>query len=170
MCGSDHPVPQVNSAKCWAIPALIFGIISCIGLALSAITGPLIAGLGGIVGTIGASILICCGPAAGQPGGDGKMMAGAVLMGIAAGVEIIGAIVGIALFFSWEANIRTICSGGSGGTLNQPCYDLSVGFTAILMWPSVAISIIAGIIFIVAAVKSAQARSALLAGGSKASV
>lgn len=164
MCGSDHPVPQVNSAKCWAIPALIFGIISCIGLALSAITGPLIAGLGGIVGTIGASILICCGPAAGQPGGDGKMMAGAVLMGIAAGVEIIGAIVGIALFFSWEAGIRSGCGG------SQSCYDAFVGFTAILMWPSVAVSIIAGIIFIVAAVKSAQARSALLAGGSKASV
>merc|ERR1711977_799588 len=93
-------------------------------------------------------------------------MAGAVLMGLGGVMEVVGAVVGIALFFSWKQTLEVACGAIGGGTLTaaqQTCVDLSVGFVAWLMWPSVVISIVAGLIMFVAAFMSYKARNALLA-------
>ena len=88
MCGKNPDVnPAVNSAKCWAIPGLVFAILSCIGFLAYA----WIQGVGGILACVGTSIVICCGPEKGKPGGDGKMMAAFVLMLIGAIVAMFSA-------------------------------------------------------------------------------
>jgi hypothetical protein len=173
MCKQDHEIAEVNAAKCHGIAVLIFGIISCIGFLLSALTGPLISGIGGILLVVSSSIIICCGPEKAKPGGDGKLQAGMVCGFIGAGCEIGGAVVGIALFFGWKADIETACGLGMAGAsydsmYAQPCVDLAVGIVGALVWPSVAISIVAGILAIVFALKCKAGRTAMLSKGGSA--
>ena len=105
MCGSNANVPpQVNTAKCWSIPVMVFAIISCMGLPVGLVVWPcLISGVGGIVALVGSSILICCGPSDASAGA-GKMMAGFILMLIGAICELGGAIAGL-IFNVWLAMV-----------------------------------------------------------------
>ena len=94
-------------------------------------------------------------------------------MFIGGALEIVGAIVGIALFFGWKADIETACGLNSGyAQYNmaavQACIDLGVGITATLVWPSVAISIAAGVLMLIAGFFSIQARTAMLSKGGSA--
>merc|ERR1711998_654032 len=49
---------EQNSARCWSVPMLIFGILGCLGFIVSAWT----AGAGGILSIIASSLVLCCGP------------------------------------------------------------------------------------------------------------
>ena len=131
------------------------------GLLLSALTGPLIAGIGGILGTIASGILICCGPPH-EGGGAGKMQACMVLCAIGALCEIAGAAVGVALFFGWKADIEEGCGVAVyGAAYSQACVDLAVGLVGSLVWPSTGVSIVAGVLMVVCAMKCKVAMAAL---------
>ena len=66
MCGKEpNTTAEVNSAKCWAIPALVFSIIALIGF----IAGGWVQAIGGLLACIGSSILICGGPKDGSAAG-----------------------------------------------------------------------------------------------------
>ena len=154
-------VPEVKAASCAAISVLVMGVLSCIGLLLASLTGPLIAGIGGILGTIGSSIVICCGPPT-TGGGAGKMQACMYLCAIGCLLEIGGAAVGIALFFGWKANIETGCAVyGNSGPSYDSCVNGLVGLVGALVWPSVGISFGAGAAMIDCALKSKKAVAAL---------
>ena len=158
--------PEVNKAKCWAIPALIFSIISCIGF----LGGAWLQGIGGICGIVAASVLICCGPRA-MAEGDGKLTAAFVLFIIATATEIIGAILGVILFLQAEARIRNTCVFQHANTASAgytTCYNLLIGLTATFIWPAVIIGGVAGVFCLLATIFSWQARAAVkkqIAGG-----
>ena len=58
MCKNPEVNPAVNSAKCAAVGALIAAILACLGF----VAGGWLAGIGGILGILASSMLLCCGP------------------------------------------------------------------------------------------------------------
>ena len=69
MCNNPNLLPEVNRAKCTSIPLMIFAIINLLNVfsmlnpLLSAgpqILVPLLGLVGGIVGLIASSLIICC--------------------------------------------------------------------------------------------------------------
>ena len=177
MCGSNANVPpQVNTAKCWSIPVMVFAIISCMGLPVGLVVWPcLISGVGGIVALVGSSILICCGPSDASAGA-GKMMAGFILMLIGAICELGGAIAGLIVYFSVVAQARASCGMMNEATpaaWEQACIDNFTGIAGIFIFPGVGLGVLTGILALVAAIMSKQGHAAMLAGGggvSKAAV
>merc|ERR1712216_190331 len=75
--------PEVNSAKCWSITALIFGIFMCLGV----LGANWIVVIGGVFVVISASMPMCCGPKA---AGDGACIHLAAMI-----CAIIGALLGL---------------------------------------------------------------------------
>ena len=177
MCGSNANVPpQVNTAKCWSIPVMVFAIISILNLPVGLVVWPcLISGVGGIVALVGSSILICCGPSDASAGA-GKMMAGFVLMLIGAICALGGSIAGLINYFSIVAQARISCGIVDGETpniLEQHCMDVITGIAGILIFPGVGLGGLTGALALVAAIMSKQGHAAMLAGGggvSKAAV
>ena len=164
MCGKEpNTTAEVNSAKCWAIPALVFSIIALIGF----IAGSWVQAIGGLLACIGSSILICCGPKDGSAAGKGKEMAGFVLMLIGAITEIIGAVLGLILYFGTVTRCgqETCVMQGTPYetcvTPAQSAIDTCIGFLSIIIWPSIIIGGVSGIITLVAAVKAKQAHGSL---------
>ena len=169
MCGSNANVPpQVNTAKCWSIPVMVFAIISILNMPVGVVVWPcLITGVGGIVALVGSSILICCGPSDASAGA-GKMMAGFILMLIGAICELGGAIAGLIVYFSVVAQARITCNivdGETPNVLEQHCMNVITGIAGILIFPSVGISALTGVLALVAAIMSKQGHAAMLAGG-----
>ena len=162
MCGSNPSVsPAVNSAKCWAIPALVFAIISMVGF----IGGAWVQGIGGIIVCIGSSILICCGPTS-ETEGAGKCMAAFVLMLIGGIIELLGAVLGLVFYFAVVGSARESCETSWGWLSEQSvqdCVNTTVGIMSILVFPSVAIGIVTGVLVIVGSVKAKQAHSSFSA-------
>ena len=143
--------------------------MSLIGFILSVIVGPIIAGIGGLIACIGSSILVCCGPEKGKPGGDGKLQAGAVLMFIGGALEIVGAVVSIVLFFKWKADTEAGCELAYGSSYGyQPCVDVIVGFIGAFVWPFVGLAIATGVVELFAGFFCIQARTAMLSKGGTA--
>ena len=164
MCGKEpNTTAEVNSAKCWAIPALVFSIIALIGF----IAGGWVQAIGGLLACIGSSILICCGPKDGSAAGKGKEMAGFVLMLIGAITEIIGAVLGLILYFGTvtrcgqEVCVPNFSGGQTCASPPQATIDTCIGFLSIIIWPSIIIGGVSGIITLVAAVKAKQAHGSL---------
>ena len=68
MCNNPNLLPEVNRAKCTSIPLMIFAIINLLNvfsmlnplLAGPQILVPLLGLVGGIVGLIASSLIICC--------------------------------------------------------------------------------------------------------------
>lgn len=163
MCGGNHEVKEVNTAKCWAISVLVFGILACIGFA----GGAWIQGIGGILCCVGSGILICCGPESGKPGGDGKENAAAICMIIGGVIEIIGAVVGLILFFGIKSRAEESCAYLAGyGSAEEDCVNTTVGFVAVIIFPSVGFGCVAGILAIVAGSMACKAKAALSGGKS----
>lgn len=155
MCGSDpNLAPQTNSAKCWSIPIMIFAIISCIGF----LGGAWVQGIGGVLGLVASSMLICCGPkAAGEGGG---MTQGAMILYVLGAIaEILGAVLGLLAYFALVDTYTTTCGG------SEQCLNLAVGITAIIIFPSVALGIVAGVLQLVGAFKAFKSKQAIDAGG-----
>lgn len=162
MCGGNHEVKEVNTAKCWAVSVLVFGILACIGFA----GGAWIQGIGGILCCVGSGILVCCGPESGKPGGDGKENAAAICMIIGGVIEIIGAVVGLILFFGVKSRAEEACAVYSGyGSAETDCINTAVGIAGIIIFPSVGLGVIAGILACVAGMHACKAKAAL--SGSK---
>ena len=67
MCSNPQLSAAVNSAKCASVGALLAGILACLGF----LVGGWLAGIGGILGIIASSMLLCCGP---SNKGEGKGM------------------------------------------------------------------------------------------------
>ena len=135
------------------------------------IGGAWIQGLGGILICTGSSILVCCGPTNATVGA-GKEMAAFVLMLIGAIVEVIGAIVGVILFFAWAATLRETCEtswgfipGAAGEAAVTDCVNTSTGFLALIIWPVVAFGIITGILSLVAAIMAKMGHASMKGGG-----
>ena len=162
MCCSSPDVPtEVNTAKCWAIPVMVFAIFSCIGF----LGGAWIQGVGGILSLIGSSILICCGPKAGG-GGAGSCMAAFVLMLLGAIAELVGAVIGLILYFGvvdTAVNVTCNYDGDTGSTsgAEQGCLDFVLGITAIIIYPSVGLGVVAGVLALVAAIMAMKAKNSL---------
>ena len=164
-CGSNADVPpQTNTAKCWAIPNMVFTIISCIGF----LGGAWVQGIGGILGLIACSIQICCGPTKNAPNEAGKETAAGVLYILGAICEIGGAILGLLIFLGIQAAAVESCTA-SWGWLSQnsvdECVSVTVDLTAILIFPSVGLGVIAGALQVVSAFMSFKSMGALKAGG-----
>ena len=80
MCGSSPALTaEGNSAKCWSISALVFGILGCISFA--AFPAGVLGGICGILQVVGASLILCCGPSElKQNAGSCQYTAAAVLV------------------------------------------------------------------------------------------
>ena len=154
--------PEVTSAKCWSIVALVFSIIALVGF----IAGGWVQVIGGLLACIGLSILICCGLKDGSAAGK-KAMAGFVLMLLGAITEIVGAVLGLILYFGTVTRCgQEVCV--MQGTPYETCVtpaqsaiDTCIGFLSIIIWPSIIIGGVSGIITLVAAVKAKQAHGSL---------
>jgi len=161
MCGGNHEVKEVNTAKCWAISVLVFGILACIGF----LGGAWIQGIGGILCCVGSGILICCGPESGKPGGDGKENAAAICMIIGGAIEIIGAVVGLIVFFGIKSRAEESCSYLSGyGSAESDCINTAVGIAGVVIFPSVGLGVVSAILSIIAGVNACKAKNALAGG------
>ena len=118
--------------------------ISCLSLSLSLCVPQ---GIGGILGLIACSIQVCCGPTKNSPNEAGKETAAGVLYILGAICEIGGAILGLLIFLGIQAAAVESCPN-SWGWLSQDsvdaCVSTTVGLTAILIFPSVGLGVIAG--------------------------
>ena len=125
-------------------------------------------GIGGILGLIACSIQICCGPTKNAPNEAGKETAAGVLYILGAICEIGGAVLGLLIFLGIRAAAVESCTA-SWGWLSQnsvdECVSVSVGLTAILIFPSVGLGVIAGALQVVSAFMSFKSMGALKAGG-----
>lgn len=147
---------------------MIFAIISCIGF----VGGAWIQGIGGVLGLIGSSLLICCGPSSSGQGG-GIMLAALILYIIGALAEIIGAIVGLIAYLGLAAQYTLMCDYDSSGSIEsggipseQDCMNTLLGLTAIFIFPAVIVGFVAGVLQIVGAVMAWKAKKAIEGGGS----
>ena len=147
-----------NQAKCWAIPAMVFAILSCIGF----IGNAWIQGIGGILALIASSMIICCDAAKAA----GKLQACFVLFILGGIIEIVGGIVAVILFFSWKAGIEEGCQiYGTSGVHYDNCVNTMVGIVGAIIWPSVGLAVVSGVLILIAGVKANAAKGALLKGG-----
>lgn len=146
---------------------MVFSIISCIGF----LGGAWVQGIGGVLGLVASSMLICCGPkAAGEGGG---MTQGAMILYILGAIaEILGAVLGLLAYFALVDSYKTGCDYNMDGTIEsgtypdeQGCMDLLVGFTAVIIFPSVALGIVAGVLQLVGAFMAFKSKQAIAAGG-----
>lgn len=155
--------PQTNSAKCWSIAILLLSIISCLAFVVNA----LLQGIGGILGVVGSSILICCGPKK-ESDASGSTLAAAILFATGAGLELVGAILGITAYLSLVQTYIGLCDADSSGSIEaggeQSCMDFLTGFTGIFIWPTVIIGGAAGILQLVGAVFAWKSKQALDSG------
>ena len=155
--------PQTNSAKCWSIAILVLSIISCLAFVVNAV----LQGIGGILGVVGSSILICCGPKK-ESDASGSTLAAAILFATGAGLELVGAILGITAYLSLVQTYINLCDGDSSGSIEaggeQSCMDILTGFTGIFIWPTVIIGGAAGILQLVGAVFAWKSKQALDSG------
>jgi len=161
MCCGNNPdlAPAVNTAKCWAVPSMIFAILACIGF----IGGAWVQGIGGILGLVGSSIIICCVSKPGE--GAGSVMAAAILQFLGALAMVAGAVIGLIVYFGVVDTTKVTCNSDSDASVTtaaeQACFDLVLGITGIFIFPSVGLGVIAGILMLIAGVMSWKARSAL---------
>ena len=148
-----------NQAKCWAIPAMVFAILSCIGF----IGNAWIQGIGGILALIASSMIICCDAAKAA----GKLQACFVLFILGGIIEIVGGIVAVILFFSWKAGIEEGCLSAYGNAAADydNCVNTMVGIVGAIIWPSVGLAVVSGVLILIAGVKANAAKGALLKGG-----
>lgn len=115
MCKGNEDLPaEVNSARCISISILVFSILTLIGF----IGGGFIAALGGLLGIIGAGILVCCGPGP-DGGGAGKEVAAMVLFILAALFEVLGLALGLLWFFAAVSTANDTCSFGCPDSRRQ---------------------------------------------------
>jgi len=126
-CNNPSWTPKANHAKCLAIACLVFGIIGCLFGSISMMTpwgNPI--GLGAsIITVISSSLIICCGPKAPGPGTGCRFKAAAILVAIAAIINMvdIGGVV-MLLVRAHQGLSSTACEErycANGNYVNQLC-------------------------------------------------
>lgn len=142
----------MNKARSLAGATLAFAIVSCLGFVIPLYWFP---GLGGLLGIIGTSIIVCCAGSS-----HGGHIACAALCMLAAILHAVG--VGIYIWFYAEAVSAAWESAGSE-------YDADVQLAVaawvwILVWPTVIFNLISMILEIIQVVFCFKASSAINAG------
>jgi hypothetical protein len=190
MCSSDPALPkEVKCAKCMGIAIFVFAIFSMIGFIGGAIAG----GVAGIMACVASSILMCCGPKA-DGTGAGKELAAAILYILAGIVHFVGAVLGLLWYFALAEDVKKHCDdlckdwetqynwdtwqeyesrAECDAQYDQTCKDYestTLGFLAILIFPTVGFCVVCGILEIIGAVLCFKAKKAVeaSAGGAAA--
>lgn len=161
-CNDPNLPPAVNTAKGWAIPSMIFALIACVGF----LGGAWIQGIGGIIGLVGSSVVICC---VSNPPSPCNMMASFILQLLGSIMMILGAVVGLVIYFGVVDEMTNGLCNSDGDTSvttqsEQDCLNFTLGITGIVIFPSVGLGIIAGILMLVAGIMSYKAYSVVKNG------
>ena len=149
MCeGNPNLPPEAKTAKCICIPVLVLAIISTSSIFM--FPAGLLMCVSGILGIVGTSIVICCGPS--KPGeGSGKLKCCAILCIIAAVFHLVGLILMIVVYALACAEAETWWRGGCG---------VYTGWLIIIIIDGL-ISVGAGVLEVVCAVKCMSASAVL---------
>ena len=138
-----------KTAKCICIPVLVLAIISTSSIFM--FPAGLLMCVSGILGIVGTSIVICCGPS--NPGeGSGKLKCCAILCIIAAVFHLIGLILMIVVYAVACAETERTWGGGSCAVYT--------GWLIIIIIDGL-ISVGAGVLEVVCAVKCMAASTVL---------
>ena len=150
MCeGNPNLPPEAKTAKCLCIPVLVLAIISTSSIFM--FPAGLLMCVSGILGIVGTSIVICCGPS--NPGeGSGKLKCCAILCIIAAVFHLIGLILMIVVYAVACAETERTWGGGSCAVYT--------GWLIIIIIDGL-ISVGAGVLEVVCAVKCMAASTVL---------
>jgi len=157
MCNNPELGAATNSAKCASVGAMIAGILACLGF----LVGGWLAGIGGILGIIAASMLLCCGP---SKKGEGKGMhtASLVLYILAAILAIAGLALALSAYFNVLAAAKTGCAMHTDSQdAEDSCVGLVMGLTGILIWPAVILAAVSAAMDIWGAVAAGKAMKAI---------
>ena len=115
MCeGNPNLPPEAKTAKCICIPVLVLAIISTSSIFM--FPAGLLMCVSGILGIVGTSIVICCGPSKQGEEVDGarKLKVCAILCRLAAVFHLIGLILMIVVYALACAEAETWWRGGCG--------------------------------------------------------
>lgn len=141
----------MNSARSLAGATLAFAIVSCLGFVIPAYWFP---GLGGLLGIIGTSIIICC---AGKS--RGGHIACAVLCALAACLHAAGIGIYIWYYAEFSSAIAEVSS-----TSTELEAQVVTAWVSVVIWPAVVLNCISFVLEVIQAVFCFKAASAIADG------
>lgn len=136
---------QVNRARSLAGATLAFAIVSCIGFVIPAYWFP---GLGGLLGIIGTSLILCCASES-----LGCHIACATSCALAAALHAAG----VGLYIWFYTAVVAAASDVDGPVV-------TAAYIGVLVWPAVILNAISLVLEVAQVVLCVKASAAILAG------